>query len=51
MRHCFVFLDPDEAQNDGHLLAPKEEDEDDGEDDDHYDHDYKDVAFGEAHIL
>jgi hypothetical protein len=49
MRHCFVFLDPDEAQNDGHLLAPKEED--DGENDDHYNHDYKDVAFGEAHIL
>jgi hypothetical protein len=27
MRHCFVFVVPDEALNDGHLPAPKEEDE------------------------
>jgi hypothetical protein len=27
MRHCFIFVVPDEALNDGHLPAPKEEDE------------------------
>jgi hypothetical protein len=40
MRHCFVFVVPDEALNDGHLPAPKEEDEDDDEDNAHYDPDY-----------
>lgn len=37
MRHCFVYLVPDEPPNDGHLPVPMamdEDDDDDEEDDD-----------------
>jgi hypothetical protein len=40
MRHCFIFVVPDEAPNDRHLPAPKEEEDEEEEDDDHYDPDY-----------
>jgi hypothetical protein len=42
MRHCFIFVVPDEELNDGHLPAPKEKDEGDDEDDDHEDDDDND---------
>lgn len=31
---CFIVLVPDEVPNDGHILAPMEDDDDDDEDED-----------------
>jgi hypothetical protein len=37
VRHCFVLVVPDDALNDGRILAPMDNDDDNDDDDDHDD--------------